>query len=270
MFTIPLNLGQVETAKDFTYPPGQYIMKILSVELASNQDGTRQRIQFMFEIVMGPATSNEFAGKKVPHSYQLHDKEGNLTDKGVGFLKKDLCAMAPAEYTEAYLASLGQSLPPDLVGRTLMCTLNSSEFNGRMYTNVRNIGPTSEWQHGGIAGQPAAAPQQAAPQTSLLGAMPQPAAPPAPAPAPVAPQQYAQPAAPAAPAPQQYAQPAAPMQPPAPQYAQPAAPAPQYAPQAPGMPPQPVAAPPAPAAPQQAQQPGLPAPPPPATNVPQQ
>ena len=57
---LPVNLGNVEPATGFDYPPGQYLFRVDSCEIRTNQDGVGQRLLvFLEEAQLGAAGTRQ-------------------------------------------------------------------------------------------------------------------------------------------------------------------------------------------------------------------
>lgn len=257
---LSVNLGGVSAAQDFSYPDGDYRLKVAKVEELTTQDGQGTRTRVICDIILGPGASADLQGKPIYHSFAN-------TQKSLPFMRRfcDACGIGPM------IDANGGRIDTDwLVGREFVARVSKrKQQDGREFVNIDRERPIEAWTYGaGVAGgQP---PQQMAPQPGMLQPMPQPQVPqqaqfqqPAPMPAPQAQpqQQYQQPQQPQ----QQYQQPQQ-------QYQQPPM---QPAPAAqPGALPMPMAPPqqqPAPGNAQPAQpQTGFPAPAPPTGAVPGQ
>ena len=273
---LPINVAGVAPADDFNYPAGEYILSVKEAKMEPTKDGTGNRLVIKTNIIMGPNSSLEMQNKPLTHSYYL-------SEKSRPFLMRFALA---AGVTQEQIAASGGQLDTDwFTGKQYMARISMKNE----YTNVDRERPLAAWTHGGIAGQPAAAPA-GAPPASLLNPLPT-AAPPMAAPPVAAPPQNAfnptaaypatygqpQPAAPVAPvaqAPMQQQAVAPQQQVAPPPMAAPPAAAPTAFQQPPGVAP-PTAGVPMPVAPPAVAQPaaapvaGLPAPPPPVDQVPQ-
>lgn len=160
MAWLPVNVANVVTASGAPdYPAGEYLVKINSYELRTNNDGEGQRVAWSCEFVMGPGPGNvQFAGKKVFHS-------SGLAEKNLPFLKRFfvICGI-----TEEFIAQNNGYLDPDwLLGRTFMATGGK---NAQGYFNLSRERPASEWNK---LGQPRQAPTPAAPPPTMLQPTPQ-------------------------------------------------------------------------------------------------
>ena len=151
---LPVNLGNVEPATGFDYPPGQYLFRVDSCEIRTNQDGVGQRLLVGNVIEMGPGPSTQFQGRKLSNSYQL-------TEKGAPFLMRFFLSCG---ITKEMIQMNGGMPDSDwLIGRQFMAQV----VKNQQYTNITNEKPVSEWNPTNGAGgtQAAAGP---APQPALL------------------------------------------------------------------------------------------------------
>lgn len=249
---LPVNVAGVSAAADLVYPAGEYILENQTAVIEPTKKGDGFRFILKSKIVMGPGPSLDLQNKPVTHSYALTEKSRPF------LLRMALAAGIPQQQIDA----AGGQIDSDwFVQKQYVVRISQRDS----YQNIDRERPLAAWTHGGMAGQPAAAPQGMAPQSGLLQAMPSQPAP-----------QMAQPQmAPPMAQPQMAPQPAPMAQP---QMAPPALSTPMAPPVAQPQPQQfqqPQMAP--PAVPQQVAQPapqqpavGMPAPPPPGGQVPQQ
>jgi hypothetical protein len=159
MSFLPINVANVKPADDFNYPAGEYILQVKEAKIEPTKDGTGYRFIMKSGIVMGPGPSLEMQNKPLTHSYAL-------TEKSRPFVVRAALACG---VTQQQIDAAGGQIDTEWFNSKQYVVRVSMRDN---YTNVDRERPLTDWAHGGVAGQPAAAPAAGMAQPGLLAAMP--------------------------------------------------------------------------------------------------
>jgi len=165
MARLNINLSGIKPAEDFeAYPSGDYVLQIAKADATPTNDGSSQYLKMTCSIICGPGASTDLQGKTM-----FHNKP--LSEKAAPFLKKlfNACGI-----TEDMINANGGAPDTDwLINRQFVARVSQKDYNGKMVNNVDQEKPIEAWTH--------AAGNKAAPQPSMMTAVPAPIAPPMPA-----------------------------------------------------------------------------------------
>ena len=159
---LPVDLAGTKPLTDLTFPPGDYLLEITKVESIQTKKEGRPLFQTHNKVIMvSPGIDEDTVGAPIRGGYLLD------IDMGKRSLMRLIVACGFHESQINQHFDMNQ-----LVGKQYVAQIG--ERNG--FPNLSRERPASEWA-GGVAGAPAGAPMNQAPQSSLLQNVAQPAQP---------------------------------------------------------------------------------------------